>query len=53
LLGALHEREKCREDAERCYARGLALAEEIDAKGEMAMLRNALARVRGIPRDTD
>ncbi|HKW48604.1 MAG TPA: tetratricopeptide repeat protein, partial [Gemmatimonadaceae bacterium] len=25
LLGALHEREKCADDAERCYARGLAL----------------------------
>jgi tetratricopeptide (TPR) repeat protein len=53
LLGALHEREKCQEDAERCYARGLALAEEIDAKAEIALLRDALARVRRIRSDND
>jgi tetratricopeptide (TPR) repeat protein len=47
LLGALHERELCAADAERCYERALALAEEIDAKGEIASLRDALARVRG------
>lgn len=47
LLGALHERENCLDDAERCYARGLALAEEIDARGEIATLREALGRVRG------
>jgi hypothetical protein len=51
LLGALHERQKCFEDAVRCYERGLALAEEIDAKGEIATLREALARVRGAPRE--
>ena len=47
LLGALHEREQCSADAERCYERGLALAEEIDARGEISALREALARVRG------
>lgn len=46
LLGALHEREKCLEDAERCYERGLALAEEIDAQAEITTLRDALARIR-------
>ena len=46
LLGALHERELFSEDAERCYGRALALAEEIDAQGEIASLREALARVR-------
>jgi tetratricopeptide (TPR) repeat protein len=46
LLGALHEREQCTDDAERCFERGLKLAEEIDAKSEIALLREALARVR-------
>jgi len=51
LLGALHERENCLDDAERCYERGLALAEEIDAKGEIATLRDALSRVRSAHHD--
>ena len=51
LLGALHERECFVEDAERCYQRGLALAEEIDAQGEIATLRASLARIRTGPRD--
>lgn len=46
LLGALHEGEDCIDDAERCYERGLALAIEIDAKGEIATVRDGLARVR-------
>ena len=46
LLGALHEKENCFEDAERCYERGLDLAEEIDAQGEMAAVRDGLVRVR-------
>ena len=46
LLGALHEKESCFEDAERCYERGLELAEEIDAQGEMVAVRDGLARVR-------
>ena len=46
LLGALHERENFFDDAERCYERGLALAEEIDAQGEIAAVRDGLARVR-------
>ena len=46
LLGALHESEDCVEDAERCYERGLALALEIDAQGEIATVRDGLARVR-------
>lgn len=47
LLGTLHESEHCYEDAERCLERGLALAEEIDARGEIATLRDALAKIRG------
>lgn len=50
LLGTLHESEHCLEDAERCLERGLALAEEIDARGEIATLRDALARVRAVTR---
>lgn len=50
LLGVLHEREHCLEDAERCYERGLELAEEIDAKGEIAAVRDGLARVRSARR---
>ena len=50
LLGALHERERFAEDAERCYGRALALAEEIDAQGELASLRESLARVREMRR---
>ncbi|MFL5613644.1 MAG: tetratricopeptide repeat protein [Gemmatimonadaceae bacterium] len=46
LLGALHEGEDCIDDAERCYERGLALAIEIDAKGEIATVREGLARVK-------
>lgn len=46
LLGALHEREECLEDAERCYDRSLTLASEIDAQGEIAAVRDALTRVR-------
>lgn len=46
LLGILHESEHCYADAERCLERGLALAEEIDARAEIATLRDALARVR-------
>ena len=46
LLGALHESESFLEDAERCYERGLALAMEIDAQGEIAAVREGLARVR-------
>lgn len=51
LLGLVHEREDCPEDAQRCYERGLALAEEIDARGEIATLRDALSRVRVSGRD--
>jgi len=51
LLGALHEREECFEDAERCYDRGLAMAREIDAQGEIATLHDALTRVRTARRD--
>ena len=51
LLGALHEREDCPQDAERCYERALALAEEIDARGEISSLRDALRRVRGPQRE--
>jgi len=46
LLGVLHEKENCLEDAERCYERGLELAEEIDAQGEIAVVRDGLVRVR-------
>jgi tetratricopeptide (TPR) repeat protein len=46
LLGAVHEREECFDDAERCYDRGLALAREIDAQGEIATVSDALTRVR-------
>ena len=46
LLGTVHETEQCYDDAERCLERGLALAEEIDARGEVATLGDALARVR-------
>lgn len=46
LLGAVHESEDCIEDAERCYERGLALALEIDAQGEIATVRDGLARVQ-------
>jgi hypothetical protein len=46
LLGTLHESEHCHADAERCLERGLALAEEIDARAEISTLRDALARVR-------
>jgi tetratricopeptide (TPR) repeat protein len=46
LLGAVHESEDCLEDAERCYERGLALAEQIDAQSEIATVRDALTRVR-------
>ena len=45
LLGALHEHERCTEDAVRCYERALALAEEIDAKGDLSILRESLARL--------
>jgi len=51
LLGALHEREECFEDAERCYDRSLTLAHEIDAQGEIAAVRDALIRVRHSRRD--
>ena len=51
LLGAVHEREECFEDAERCYDRSLALAHEIDAQGEIAAVRDALTRVRSARRD--
>ena len=51
LLGALHEREECFADAERCYDRSLALAREIDAQGEIAAVRDALTRVRVTRRD--
>ncbi len=51
LLGALHEREECFDDAERCYDRGLALAREIDARGEIATVQDALTRVRAARRD--
>jgi tetratricopeptide (TPR) repeat protein len=51
LLGALHEREACFEDAERCYDRGLALAREIDAQGEIATVQDALTRVQSARRD--
>jgi tetratricopeptide (TPR) repeat protein len=51
LLGALHEREECLDDAERCYDRSFALAREIDAQGEIATLRDALTRVRAARRD--
>ena len=51
LLGALHEREDCPQDAERCYERALALAEEIDARGEISSLRDALRRVRAPQRE--
>ena len=51
LLGALHERERCSDDAERCYARALALAESIDAQGEIATLRDSLAKLRTARRD--
>src|SRR5207237_2761767 len=51
LLGALHEREDCPQDAERCYERALALAEEIDARGEISSLRDALRRVRAPRRE--
>jgi len=51
LLGAIHEREDCPHDAERCYERGLALAEEIDARGEIGLLRDALRRVRATSRE--
>lgn len=50
LLGTLHECEHCHEDAERCLERGLALAEEIDARAEIVTLRDALARVRLVTR---
>jgi tetratricopeptide (TPR) repeat protein len=50
LLGALHETEHCHEDAERCFERGLAIAEEIEARAEIATLRDALARVRAASR---
>jgi tetratricopeptide (TPR) repeat protein len=46
LLGAVHESEDCLDDAERCYERGLALAEQIDAQSEIATVRDALTRVR-------
>jgi tetratricopeptide (TPR) repeat protein len=46
LLGAIHERERCPDDAERCYERGLALAQDIEARAEIASLRDALYRVR-------
>ena len=45
LLGAVHERERCTDDAVRCYERALALAEEINAKGELALLKESLARL--------
>ena len=51
LLGALHEREACLEDAERCYDRSLALAREIDAQGEIAAVCDALTRIRLARRD--
>jgi len=51
LLGALHEREECFEDAERCYDRGLALAREIDAQAEIATVQDALTRIRTARRD--
>jgi tetratricopeptide (TPR) repeat protein len=47
LLGAVHESEDCREDAERCYERALSLAITIDAKGEISAVGDALSRVRG------
>jgi tetratricopeptide (TPR) repeat protein len=46
LLGAVHEREDCLADAERCYEHALALAEDIEARGEIASLRDALSRIR-------
>jgi tetratricopeptide (TPR) repeat protein len=46
LLGAIHERERCPDDAERCYERGLGLAQDIDARTDIALLREALGRVR-------
>lgn len=46
LLGALHESERCYEDAERCLERGLKIAEAIDARAEIGTLRDALVRVR-------
>ena len=51
LLGTLHEGEDCLEDAERCYERGLTLALEIDAQGEIAPVRDGLARVRAARRE--
>jgi tetratricopeptide (TPR) repeat protein len=51
LLGALHEGEECIDDAERCYERGLSIAREIDAQGEIATVRDALTRVRATRRD--
>ena len=51
LLGALHERERCLDDAGRCYERALTLAESIDAQGEIATLRDALAKLRTAPRE--
>jgi tetratricopeptide (TPR) repeat protein len=51
LLGALHEGEDCIDDAERCYERGLRIAREIDAQGEIATVQDSLARVRAARRD--
>ena len=51
LLGALHEREECLDDAERCYDRSLAMAREIDAQGDRAAVQEALTRVRAARRD--
>jgi len=45
LLGTINERSGAREEARRCYERGLRLAGEIDARMEIATLESLLARL--------
>jgi tetratricopeptide (TPR) repeat protein len=46
LLGSIWESEGALEDAERCFSRALAIAEEIGAKTEVNVLRGDVGRVR-------
>lgn len=46
LLGSICESEGSLADAERCFARALAIAEEIGAKTEVNVLRGDVTRVR-------
>lgn len=51
LLGTINERRGAREDARRCYERGLRLAGEIDARMEITALTSLLEKLEHAPED--